>query len=195
MAEPEPVSIWIQNISRKGEIYIKFSEELEVPKNVQKFLQLREERQLELAKQNKTRRLGHLAEDQMSAQEEDFSTINFTQIISIDLDVKSEEDKNKFTYEIELVNWTKTYLELQINFTNPTLISSGSFPDVLVCQIKNVSMFKSVKTLQTISNNGTKIFKMMPKQLPVGITEEDVQSAANQVYAVTISLLVFQILF
>lgn len=65
---------------------------------------------------------------------------NFKDFIDVDITINSDEQKQKYNHELVLMDWTETHIQVQINFTDPLIISSGMFPDQLVCKIINSSM-------------------------------------------------------
>lgn len=71
-----------------------------------------------------------------------------------------------------MLNWNTRNLSLNINFTNPVVISSGIMPDVLIVKINNITFFQNVDANFIVETNSTKIFRTLPKQFPKGISEE-----------------------
>jgi len=65
-----------------------------------------------------------------------------------------------------------------MNFTNPLVVSSGTFPDQLKCRIMNTSMFANNYTGIKILPENTKFISNLPKQLPQGVSEEDIKAGA-----------------
>ena len=55
----------------------------------------------------------------------------------------SDVDFSNFSYNLILKKWTPRQMEVQINFTEPLLISRGVVWDELAVIIKNKTLFRS----------------------------------------------------
>ena len=53
--------------------------------------------------------------------------------------VEPEEIK----YYLTLQSWTENGMEIQVNFTNPLIISKGAKPDKLIFKVINKKLFRS----------------------------------------------------
>ena len=65
--------------------------------------------------------------------------VNFKDYIETNITINGDEEEKLYDYNLFLINWTETHIELLLNFTNPLIISKGMFPDQLVCRIINSS--------------------------------------------------------
>ena len=64
-------------------------------------------------------------------------------IIEFNLAVNSLQDKSALQYNIQLIDWNSQGIKLFFNFTNPTLVSSGTNFDVMNIVVLNGSYFVS----------------------------------------------------
>lgn len=66
--------------------------------------------------------------------------IDFSFILNSDV----ESDKVEFT--LMLTEWEESQLKIQINFTDPLIISKGISPDQVLCRVKRRDLFVSKLT-------------------------------------------------
>ncbi len=66
-------------------------------------------------------------------------------IMQFDLTVNSFQDQSLLDFTISLVDWTAQGMKIFLNFTNPTLVSTGIKFDILNMIVLNGSNFTSEK--------------------------------------------------
>ena len=107
------------------------------------------------------------------------ATLDLEGILDIEIKANSFEEEDMFDHRLELMEWTEQQLIIFVNFTHPLIISSGMFPDQMVCKIMNTSMFLDSESGLEVAGTDLKFFKNIPKQLPSGLKQEDVESQAK----------------
>ena len=88
-------------------------------------------------------------------------------------------------------------MKIFINFTNPLLISQGLDKDVIICKVLNRQLFTSYDFREVLSSERIYIQKALPRQLPVGVSEEklmqEAQTASNGMKAILIVQILLQL--
>ena len=87
--------------------------------------------------------------------------------------------------EPEIRNWTESHMEIKLNFHSPLSLSrtaGGSPPDYVFLEILDIAYFVSKETQiqmkQSEAISGYAV--LIPKQLPDGISAEDIEDKANK---------------
>ena len=103
----------------------------------------------------------------------------------VSIDIKGPIEK--IVYEYEVINWTNEDILIQIDFTDPSLISKGNYNDQLNINVKNPMMFISTQGAVLDSKSKLKLVHPLRRQLPKGVKEEELQDIASSVgYGMTI---------
>ena len=63
--------------------------------------------------------------------------MDLTLVLNSDVELESIE------YFLELTNWTNTFMDVYINFTDPMIISKGQLVDRVICKIINPAFFRA----------------------------------------------------
>jgi len=66
-------------------------------------------------------------------------------IIEMDISVNSLQDKSLLDFTVKLLDWTSYGMKIFLNFTNPSLVSTGSKLDIINIKVLNGSNFTSEK--------------------------------------------------
>lgn len=92
-----------------------------------------------------------------------------------------KEDYSRYQYTVRLHEWSEVHLKIQLLFDNPELFSTTFSMDSLYFTIKHPEMFRSKETFMTPNKEENKLVApaSIPKQLPVGFTDEDVKAVAS----------------
>jgi hypothetical protein len=64
-------------------------------------------------------------------------------IIQFDLTINSLQDKSLLEFTTKLIDWTSQGIKIFLNFSNPTLVSTGSIFDTVNIMVLNGSNFTS----------------------------------------------------
>ena len=110
--------------------------------------------------------------------------------------IKMSEAKSKdLSYFMTIDSWDRRGLVLRVNFTNPLKISQGKFNDQVRFHIIDANFFVSAETGEVVelTNGILNPTISIPTQLPQGITEEEVVSAAQSGTYGTTALVVIQL--
>ena len=75
------------------------------------------------------------------------------------------QDTDNLTYSVMLKSWNQSHIILQLNFSEPMMISIGSKPDILSIRVVNSPLFVS----QSGATLGDNIIIMddIPPQIPL----------------------------
>jgi hypothetical protein len=76
------------------------------------------------------------------------------------------------------VEWSPDKFEIYINFTNPLVISQGKQRDEVNLVVKNPAWFKSAVNGKSIDVNLGALVLSLPRQLPTGVDENELQNQA-----------------
>ena len=87
--------------------------------------------------------------------------VNFTS--SIDGDVSRQGQNASKLLSWKFINFTQFYLDLEVNFTNPLLISKGGNSDAMVSIIKNKALFVSKESGAPISGEHSTFANPVPR--------------------------------
>lgn len=117
--------------------------------------------------------------------------LDFTFVLNSDIDMSS------ISYFLEMKKWDPLGMEVQINFTDPLLISKGGVLDQVICKVRNRHLFVSAITGKKLETQSLYLSEIFPKQLPTGVSEEQLQtqaeSAGNSMKFVVVLQLLLQI--
>ena len=83
----------------------------------------------------------------MSINESHSDIMGLKNIMQFDLTLNSFQDQSLLDFTILLVDWTSQGMKIFLNFTNPTMVSTGSKFDVLNIIVLNGSNFTSEKEI------------------------------------------------
>lgn len=153
--EGDPVSMEIENINREGNITIKFNQPLNIPSEIQA-------------------RTENMTLAAIDFEEEIMETI-------LTINNEDELPAEFFSFETILLEWTENKIVVYVNFTEPEAISKGNQFDQIHFKLKDQMMFTSKKTLKYPSTVEEKTVwsKAIPKQLPKGSKQSDLDAAAR----------------
>ena len=88
-------------------------------------------------------------------------------ILELDFIMKSDVDPSTIGYNIILHEWTASYIDIELNFTNPLVLSIGEEPDTVFVKIKNPALFISAETGKVLDIGGKVLMKqVLPRQIP-----------------------------
>lgn len=98
--------------------------------------------------------------------------------------VEPKDDYSLYEFEVELKDWTSTFIKVQLHFIDPQLISRSFELDELWFYIINPDLFTSKEFGTTPSDEIRRVIAPagIPKLLPLGISEEDIRSAAKNAF-------------
>lgn len=102
-------------------------------------------------------------------------------VLDFSLMMRSGVDPADVDFTLLITNWTSEGLTIQANFTHPFQISAGFNEDIVICKIKNQNLFISEDGLRKLSNANVFLEKSIPRQLPNGMKEEELQGQASQI--------------
>ena len=110
--------------------------------------------------------------------------------------LRSDIDPENFTYSLGIEEWTQEGMKVLCNFSDPLMISKGLESDVLQIKIKNRFLFKSLETGQTIRAEDVEmpLRYQFPKQLPDGVSEEDIEQQAMVAGNAMLGLIIIQLI-
>ena len=74
---------------------------------------------------------------------------------------------------------------VQIDFDDPYLVSQGDLNDQCKVQLCDTSQIVSELSGEPLPKENSKVFAPIPRQLPHGVKEEEVQQQANSFAAAT----------
>jgi hypothetical protein len=110
--------------------------------------------------------------------------------------LRSDIDTSNFTYTIDIEDWTMDGMQVKVNFSDPLMISRGKESDILQIHIINRHLFKSNITGDSIDESNTKVpmAYQFPKQLPEGVSQEDIELQATMAGGAMVAMFVLQLL-
>ena len=85
--------------------------------------------------------------------------------------LNSDIEVKDISYFLELKNWTHTGMEVQVNFTDPLLISKGELVDSVLVRARKRHLFVSQATGWKLEREHVYVSDLFPKQLPHGVRE------------------------
>ena len=100
--------------------------------------------------------------------------INFARdIMELKIYSKNEDALSNLDFTVRLTKWTETYLELNLNFSNPTLVSKVN-KDILLGEVVQLGLFQALTSNQQLKKVVSNLATTIPKQLPANfpLTEE-----------------------
>lgn len=93
--------------------------------------------------------------------------------------LNSKVNPEDIKFFLEIMAWDEYGMELFINFTNPLLISQGIEKDQVICKVLNKNLFMSYDGREVLRSDRIYIQEKLPRQLPVGVSEEKLLSEAS----------------
>jgi hypothetical protein len=86
-------------------------------------------------------------------------------------------------YSTELLQWTSTQVDVKLTFDNPFEVSRGRTNDQLRMRVANPGMFVAKSSGEPLAQDAVTekegMMVNMPRQLPEGVDEEEVQEQAE----------------
>ena len=101
--------------------------------------------------------------------------VRLEDIVFIDVIVDDQDP------QVSLLEWNELYLEFEVDFKEPLAVSPGTQQDILTAYIVNTQFFRSIESGWTVEEEDAKFTQkqIIPKQLPEGISEEDLLADAK----------------
>ena len=97
-------------------------------------------------------------------------------VIDFQFILNSDVNITRVSYFLEIKKWTHQGMEVQINFTDPLIISKADALDSVLCKVRNRKLFVSEVTGRMLEIENTYISDLFPKQLPHGVSEDSLKS-------------------
>jgi hypothetical protein len=85
------------------------------------------------------------------------------------------------TFYLTLKSWTSSGMDINMNFSDPLVVSGGLNPDNIVVTIKNPDLFVSKETLMKLPEDKTMMAVSIPRQFPEGLDAEYVEAQAETI--------------
>lgn len=158
-----PIILRIEDITRNGLMFIKFNQELIVPGFVDKTNSSRNESQESMG-----RELIKLKDIDVRKE-----------IMDLQLEFNNEFDEINMDFNFSIVDWTSDGMQVQVNFSDPLLISQGRVLDKIIVKIMDKDKFRSQKNGNTLMSDRVYLQKPIKKQLPAGVSEEEIKKKAK----------------
>ena len=112
------------------------------------------------------------------------------------LDITVLQQVSQFTspteYQLELLEWNELEINVGIKFANSYDVSTEKRLDQILVEIKDPSMFTS-KNMQTLDTKSAIMTHEVPRQLPLGTSEEILTQYASNAKIGSIALIVIQL--
>ena len=105
----------------------------------------------------------------------------------IDIDL-GEEQSN--VQSLQLTNWDSRNIEVKINFVDPLAVEAGG---AVSFELKDPSLFISEASGLSVPASKAKVTKSMPKQLPLGVSQDDLESAATNIKRTMLIVVIVQL--
>mmetsp|Transcript_39250 Transcript_39250/g.59875 ORF Transcript_39250/g.59875 Transcript_39250/m.59875 type:complete len:197 (-) Transcript_39250:1331-1921(-) len=111
-------------------------------------------------------------------------------------DFKVNGDGDPIEFEIIIQEWTEREMLFDIIFREPLVVSSGEEADHIILKVRQPSHFTAKYSYLQVEQGFT-VEREIPTQLPLDVSEEDVESAAasssSSLMGLMVILLVLQI--
>ena len=138
-------------MKRDGRMECGFTQKLKVPSFIAKN---RKEKRRRLQEQKVTGK----KEKVISLDEIDINR----DLMNVRFYLKSGLKEKDIKYFLTISNWTDTSFEIQVNFTQPMVISQGFMRDEMEMTVKNPLLFVSAATGELLDVSSLKFFQTLP---------------------------------
>jgi len=138
-------------MTRDGIVSIKFNKEMIVP-DFAKNLNKKNGRNLEITM------------DQLDVSRD---------LVDIKFISKTDAEEVNKEYFLSVHDWSPSNFDVFINFTDPMMVSQGDQDDQVVVSFKNVFLFQPSDGGATLKPEDATVVSSVPKQLPKGVSAED----------------------
>ena len=115
-------------------------------------------------------------------------------MLDINFDFLNPNVNSDFKFSVDILSWSSLELDLSFNFSDPLLISQGNQLDKVYVKIKNPDFFRPLdSSVQVILNQDQEAVVVVPKQLPLNMKAEQVESVASKSSQVVLTMLIVQV--
>mmetsp|Transcript_23509 Transcript_23509/g.36193 ORF Transcript_23509/g.36193 Transcript_23509/m.36193 type:complete len:91 (-) Transcript_23509:1667-1939(-) len=84
-------------------------------------------------------------------------------IFSTSLIIRSNIDPTSVKYYVQISSWADSSMAIQVNFSEPLLVSQGMEPDLLIVTIIQPLYFISASTLKPIPEDNLEVIIELPR--------------------------------
>mmetsp|Transcript_2702 Transcript_2702/g.4231 ORF Transcript_2702/g.4231 Transcript_2702/m.4231 type:complete len:290 (+) Transcript_2702:4940-5809(+) len=169
-----PVELAVKEVSRNGEPTIKFNQPLIVPTAY--FEAYSRDREPSVGRR---RALSQLR----------FIDVR-RDLFEIEYHFMSDIDVDKMPFEVYLEDWTEDEIKFQLLFDHPLSVSRGAELDFITFQALEPSLFVSSLSLEQLPVENLKFKKTVPRQLPDGFDQVNLERMARIMRALVVIAMV-----
>ena len=188
---PKEFKAKVPKMSRDGSMNCTFSNKLKVPAFIANSLA---EKRMLLAAEDELYKNGTYSPKRPRRKLVAVEQLDVNRdLMNVRFFLKSSVKVQDIGYYVTVKNWTAEGFVIGLVITTPMLISQGIERDEVEMTVKNPYLFASAETGELLDVSKLRFFQTLPRQLPVGMSEEEIAEKAKAAESGMTALIILQI--